>query len=553
MNNKACSMTKKVFLFCMIYSIAISQAQTFKSKEDRLSWWQDARFGMFIHWGPISLKGKEISWSRGGEIPTNVYDSLYKEFNPVNFNADEWVSLAKAAGMKYIVLTTKHHDGFCLWDTKQTYYNIMHTPFKRDVVKELSEACKRQGMAFGAYYSTCDWYNPDFPLTSPGGKTQRATSNLDAYTNYLKRQIAELMLNYGPLATLWFDVPQKFDSIRGQGIIDFAHIIQPDIIINNRTGAKGDYETPEQRVGKMQLNRPWETCMTIGQQWAYKPDEKLKSLKQCLSGLILSAAGNGNFLFNVGPSPLGVMEPEQVSRLKEMGAWLQKNGESIYGTNGGPYLPGRSIASTRKGNDVFIHILNWKGNAISLPAMSAKVLRATLLNGEKVDVKIATSKMTFTVPSILRDTISTIIKLQVDVPAISIPLIDPMDDYIATASNHHAKFTPDLLVDRSKNPLSRWVTDDSIRQAWVEIDLRQKRTIDKVILNEFIDSHIQKFTVEYRNGSDWLKIVDGETIGEEFTAKFKKINTQFIKVNILVSTTPIGLVEVDVHEVENND
>ena len=542
---------KKYILLVAICLFQISLfAQSFKTKEERLARWQDARFGMFIHWGPVSLKGKEISWSRGGEIPTKVYDSLYKDFNPINFNADEWVSVAKAAGMKYIVLTTKHHDGFCLWDTKQTDYNIMHTPFKRDVVKELSEACKRQGMAFGAYYSTCDWHNPDFPVTSPGGRTQRATSNLDGYTDYLKRQIAELMLNYGPLATLWFDVPQKFDATRGQGVIDFAHIIQPDIIIDNRTGAKGDYETPEQRVGKMMMDRPWETCMTIGHQWSYHPTQRLKSLKQCLQGLILSSAGNGNFLFNVGPSPLGVIDVKEVNRLKDMGAWLKINGEAVYGTNGGPYLPGRSIASTRKGNTVYLHILNWKENTITIPALPTKVLSATLLNGNKVNVKTINGKMSFTVPVSSRDSISTIIKLQVDTTAISIPLIDPLDDYMATASNSHGKNVADLLVDRSKDNLSKWITDDSVRKAWVQIDLRQPRSIDAVIINEANNSHISKFTIEYKKGDEWVMAGEGTKIGQELTTKFKKVTTQFVRLNIMESTTAPALLEVDVHEVE---
>jgi alpha-L-fucosidase len=194
---------------------------------------------MFIHWGPVTLKGTEISMSRGVEVPISEYDSLYMKFNPVNFNADEWVSVAKSAGMKYMVLVAKHPDGFCLWNTRQTDYNIMHSPFKRDVVKELSEACKKQGIRFGTYYSTPDWHNPDFPKTGPKGTVTREKSDLDAYTRYLKRQIAELLLNYGPLEVLWFDVPQLFDVKRGQGVIDFARTIQPDILINDRTRAKG--------------------------------------------------------------------------------------------------------------------------------------------------------------------------------------------------------------------------------------------------------------------------------------------------------------------------
>ncbi len=159
--------------------------------------------------------------------------------------------------MKYIILTTKHHDGFCLWNTRQTDFNIINSPLHRDVVKELAEASKKQGIAFGAYYSTTDWHHPDFSLTSPGGTITRPTSDLESYTTYLKRQVAELLLNYNPLFVLWFDVPQKFDAVRGQGVIDFVRTIQPDIIINNRTGASGDFDTPEQRVGGFQNERPF--------------------------------------------------------------------------------------------------------------------------------------------------------------------------------------------------------------------------------------------------------------------------------------------------------
>src|ERR1017187_4511972 len=211
--------------------------------------WRSLRFGMFIHWGPVSLTGHEIGWSRGAETLVEVYDQLYQQFNPTNFNADEWVNLAKAAGMKYIVLTTKHHDGFCLWDTKLTDYNIMHTPFHRDVVKELAAACRKQGIEFGTYYSVTDWYDQDWPVTSPAGKVKREKSDLDAYEKYLQGQITELIKNYGPLLTIWNDVPAMYGK-RGAATIKMVRTLQPDILINNRTGDGGDYDTPEQKLGK---------------------------------------------------------------------------------------------------------------------------------------------------------------------------------------------------------------------------------------------------------------------------------------------------------------
>ncbi len=317
---------------------------------------------MFIHWGPVSLKGTEIGWSRGAQIPIEEYDNLYKQFNPTRFNADEWVAVAKAAGMKYMVLTTKHHDGFCLWDTKQTDYNIMNTPFKRDVVKELAAACKKGGIAFGTYYSTCDWHHPDFPLTSPGGKNEARKSDLDRYTEYLKAQTKELLTNYGPLFTLWYDVPQKFDATRGAGVINMARSIQPDIVINNRTGAKGDYDTPEQRIGGFQIDRPWETCMTICQQWAWKPDDKMKSLEQCLQTLIRTNGGDGNLLFNVGPH--AHRRDRSRARSNASRKWAhgsRKTAMPLYGTRGGPWKPSTHMVSTRKGDKIYLHLLRKVG------------------------------------------------------------------------------------------------------------------------------------------------------------------------------------------------
>ncbi len=201
---------------------------------ERLEWWRAARFGMFIHWGPVSIKGTEIGWSRGAQVPEQEYDSLYKQFNPTQFDARQWVSLAKQAGMKYLVFTTKHHDGFCMFDTRETDFNIMHSPFGRDVVRELAEACREQGIAFGTYHSVCDWHHPDFPHGSPGGTSLKPNPNLDRYEQYLRKQVTELVTNYGPLLILWFDVAQDFDAKRGQGVVDYVRSLQPDIIVNNR-------------------------------------------------------------------------------------------------------------------------------------------------------------------------------------------------------------------------------------------------------------------------------------------------------------------------------
>lgn len=503
--------------------------------------WRDARFGMFIHWGPVSLTGHEIGWSRGTQTPIEEYDNLYKKFDPTKFNADEWVAIAKAAGMKYMVLTTKHHDGFCLWDTKQTDYNIMNSPFGRDVVKELAAACKNGGIGFGTYYSTCDWHHPDFPLTSPKGKVKRETHNLDRYTEYLKAQTKEL-LSYGPLFTLWYDVPQKFDATRGAGVINMARAIQPDIVINNRTGHPGDYDTPEQRIGGFQIDRPWETCMTICQQWAWKPDDKMKSLEQCLQTLIRTNGGDGNLLFNVGPMPNGEIEARQVERLKEMGAWLNKNGEAVYGTRGGPWKPSSHIVSTRKGDKIYVHLLRKVEGAISLPALPIEVRSAKILNGPAAKHSVKNDMLAIEIPADSWDEIDTIIELTIDGDAMTIqPLKAPTQPNIpgavATASvtdQNNPKFGAMMVLDGDIE--SRWATPKGTKKSWLQIDFASETTFSGIAIEEALAGHssrVKKFELQKKSGDTWTTFHRGRRLGAHFKATFAPVTTSAIRLNIL--------------------
>jgi alpha-L-fucosidase len=500
---------------------------------------------MFIHWGPVSLTGKEIGWSRGDETPIAVYDELYKRFNPTNFNADAWVKVAKDAGMKYIVLTTKHHDGFCLWDTKQTDFNIMNSPFKRDVVKELSVACKRAGIAFGTYYSTCDWRHPDFPLTSPGGTVKREKSDLDAYNRYLLAQISELITNYGPLITIWNDVPQMFEG-RGANTIKLVRQLQPDITINNRTGDGGDYETPEQRLGGFNLDRPWESCMTISAHnaWAWGgPQDGVKSLAACLNMLIGGAGGDGNVLLNVGPRPDGIIDPEQASRLKEVGDWLAKYGESIYGTRGGPFKPGKWGASTRKGNRVYIHVFKFDGDKLELPAIPAKIKKARVLTGGSIIFKQTESGLTLTVPVEKHAPIDTLIALDIDRPVMEIPplrRIGPSDsiaiDAKATASNvYHGESEYGAHQAFDNDPDTRWASDGNQKQVWIEVDLGKAKTFSRVALREWAGGgkRVQKFEVQFKNGAEWKTIFTEATMGPDFKRSFPPVTAQVVRLNIL--------------------
>jgi alpha-L-fucosidase len=403
-----------ILIAALAASAAEKKIESGAAPPESVAKWRDMKFGMFIHWGPVSLKGTEIGWSRGAGIPIEEYDALYKKFNPTKFDADGWANIARDAGMKYMVLTTKHHDGFCMFDTKQTDYNVMNSPFGRDVTKELADACRKQGVAFGTYHSVADWHHPDFPHGSPGGKSLKPNPNLDRYEQYLCKQVEELIRNSGPLLTLWFDVPQDFDAVRGTRVVRFVRSLQPDIMINNRCGVPADYDTPEQRIGPMQTQRPWETCMTIGKQWAWRPNDKVKSLKECLHALINTVGGDGNLLFNVGPRSDGTIEPLQVERLKEMGQWLAKYGESIYGTRGGPFPRGDWGAATQKGNVIYLHILNPGLDTVKLPPLAKKITGSRVLTGGTAEVRQTAEGVEVSVPKADRREIDTIVALQLE-------------------------------------------------------------------------------------------------------------------------------------------
>lgn len=513
----------------------------------KLEWWKDARFGMFIHWGPVSLNGTEIGWSRGRELSVEEYDSLYLRFNPVKFNADEWVSVARAAGMKYIVLTTKHHDGFCLWDTEYTDYNIMHSPFKRDVVKELSEACKKQGIAFGTYYSVCDWHHPDFPLTGQGGSLKRDTSDIERYTQYLINQSAELIHKYGPLLVMWYDVPQQFDSVRGQYVIDKIKALQPGIMVNDRSGARGDFSTPEQRLGNFNIQRPWETCMTIGRQWAWKPNDEIKSFEQCMHNLIRTVGGDGNLLFNVGPGPDGAIEPEQVERLKEMGAWLDEYGIAVYGTRGGPYKPTDWGVSTRKGNKIFLHLLNWpeKSKELSIPDIGLEIKSCRILGGNPLNYTRIDSMLLINLGNEVLKPVNAIIQLDFDGNVMDVPSIEVMPKsvvyrktVVASSNNnpHWSERALHLFIDANSVVNGDWSGDfwhpaggDTV--PWLEIDLGPEKTVRKASLFEWGDN-IKAFEIQYQQNGEWKGLYKGDTIGPKLDISFPQ--TKLDKVRLVI-------------------
>ncbi|WP_342361866.1 alpha-L-fucosidase [Terrarubrum flagellatum] len=414
--------------------------------EKFMSW----RFGLFVHWGPCSVIGTELSWGRENpyqperlnqsprdrgsvprvRVPAALYDQLYKYFNPIHFDADRWITTAKAAGMKYIVFTTKHHDGFCNFDSKHTDYKVTspECPFGRDIVRELSDACHRHDFGLGYYYSQPDWRHPDY-----------GTERHARYVEYFHSQVEELCTNYGKVDIFFFDglfdesktrvskTPLLYGRKEGADWWDSERLIakmrrwQPDMVINDRAGVEGDYETPEQRVGAYMPDRPWESNVTITKRWSYGFDEQVKSTTECLRLLLGSATGGGNFLLNVGPDSLGLFPPAAEEVLLEMGRWLSQNGESIYNTKGGPYPSWTWGGSTHRDNVVYLHVQHWphQNNTLRLPVPhEASLVASEMLTGGELSAKIDGGFVHLTLASAHQRAVDTIAKLTFDRPIV---------------------------------------------------------------------------------------------------------------------------------------
>jgi alpha-L-fucosidase len=419
----------------------------------RMAWWRQDRFGMFIHWGLYSVAAGEwngqsphttaewIQHSLG--IPTSQYQTLIPRFDPEKFDAREWVRIAKDAGMKYIVITSKHHDGFVMFPSALTDWDIKSTPFKRDPLKELSEACKTEGIKFCCYYSIMDWHHPDWGRREPWNDTATGQPDMDRYVVYMKGQLRELITNYHP-ALLWFD--GEWESVwtheRAVDLYNFLRRLDPNLIINNRidkarkglegmndkSGAVGDYGTPEQNIPANGFGPgvDWESCMTMNDTWGYnKRDTDWKSPQTIIRNLIDIASKGGNYLLNVGPTGEGLIPDASVSRLAAVGQWMKVNGQAIYGTSASPFataLPwGRCTCKAAHGDTLlYLHIFDWPADGkLFLPGLKNKAKSARLLTGEnqfkKLSSPIQTSAngLMVSLPPTAPDAISSTVVLRV--------------------------------------------------------------------------------------------------------------------------------------------
>ena len=454
-------LNRRVLIYCMLaIAVTISgvsrigsnpvcaQSSSSDSTDQRMQWWRQARFGMFIHWGLYAVpageyQGKQVKgigeWIMAkANIPRDDYEKFAPQFNPTKYDADAWCQMAKQAGMKYIVITSKHHDGFCLFDTPGQYDIVDATPYAKDLLKPLRAACDRHGLKFCTYYSIMDWHHESqLPAKMKDGKpvwnpTRMVEEQKEDYTNYMKAHLKPLIEDYGT-HVLWFDGewPKWWTDADGQQLYTWMRQLNPKLIVNNRIGSgrkgysgfskegsfAGDFGTPEQEIPATGVDSDWESCMTMNDTWGFKTaDTNWKSTETLIRNLIDVASKGGNYLLNIGPKADGTFPEASVQRLRGIGDWMAVNGEAVHGTKAALFRPDWGRV-TRKDGALYLHVFEWPADQkLTIAALENKSNGASLLAAAqtRLNVEVTGDKWGIELPAAAPDPIATVIKIDVE-------------------------------------------------------------------------------------------------------------------------------------------
>ena len=495
----------------------VTQAPAADSPQaDRLQWWAEARFGMFIHWGIYTVpagewNGRQIEglgeWIMNrARIPVHDYEKLAGQFNPVQFDAEKWVSIAKNAGMKYITITSKHHDGFAMYGSKVSPYNVVDaTPFHRDPMKDLAAACQRQGLKLCFYYSqTQDWHESDAVGNDWDFPNEGAKTFQKYYDEKVIPQVRELLTNFGPIGLIWFDTPRNISLEQSQKLADLVHMLQPQCLVSGRVGnGLGDYDSAgDNQISVGAVKRPWETPVTINDTWAFKKnDHNWKSTRVLIQQLATTSSRGGNYLLNVGPTSEGVIPPESVERLEGVGKWMRTNAESIYATSGNPFpyeLPWGVI--TTKAGKLYLHVFRWPQSGLTIYGIQSKVQRAALLANhapvtfsQTEDKRNGVASLTLQLPTQAPDAADSVIALDIAGRVEVDSSLEQQPDGTITLPAHLSelhKSPGSKMQPDSRGVMERWTS----AQDWVEwsFKVNAPRTFD-----------VEMITSQQKYGAGW--------------------------------------------------
>ncbi len=557
--------------------------ETAAEHNERMQWFRDAHFGMFIHWGLYSQLAGE--WRdktvTGGaewiqkylEIPSSQYSKLVKTWNPTNYSPREWVRLMKAAGVKYVCITTKHHDGFCLWPTKMNDdWNVSLTSGGKDLLRPLAEACRAEGLQFCIYHSVLDWHHQDWPGRPAFNDYAKGRPDKARFKQYLYGQLKELFTNYGPIGMVWFDGTwdrSAWSSEDGKALEDYTRSLQPSVILDNRSGYvppqrkldfevansygyvfAGDYISPEGEVPPTGLpGIDWETCQTmqLPNNWGYNRLVGFRPFADLLHQLVDVASKGGNMLLNIGPDADGQILPQARRCLEKFGDWMTVNAESIHGTRASPfaYLPFNGRC-TQKPGLLYLHLFTWpQSGKLTVPATN-KAKRAYLLADAKRGALATVNSargIEISLPKTAPDPIDSVVVVEIEgkpevlPPPVKISLGKPVE-VSSVWPGREDHLNKAHITDGKLETI--WATEEKARSGWVILDLEQEREVTAALLSEAPYDRTQAFDLEAKVNGEWKKIISGSTIGNELRLNFEPVTARYFRLSIQkANDTPV--------------
>ncbi len=540
-----------------------TEVETPSSDDERMAWWREAKFGLFIHWGvyavPAGKYGENTNYGEwimnSARIPSAEYKEYARQFNPLKYDPAAWVKVAREAGMRYIVITSKHHDGFALYPSDVTDWDVVDaTPYGKDLLGPLVDEAKKAGLKMGFYYSQAqDWNHPGGAkarFQEGDGWDEAHKGDFDVYLENIALPQAKELLSRYPLDIFWWDTPTWMNEERTRPFVE-ALKVRPDIITNNRLGVDGDTKTPEQFVPVTGHEGDWETCMTMNRHWGYNAyDDDWKSSEELIHKLIEICSKGGNFLLNVGPTAEGEFPQPSIERLEDMGAWLKVNGESIYGTTKGPFSYLSWGAATLKDDLLYLHVTDWPRNGKLHVPLTSKVASASLLvePDKKLSIKAEQERIVIDLPAEAPDPVATVIILKLDEKPLAMPLAS--EGKSITASSEDPDHPATQAADGSGHHI--WESADSTGESYLEFDLGKLTLIQAAGLDEpdRWPRYKQTLRMETETENGWKEVFSAQTNGHGLVREFDPVQAKRVRMFIERAEGPPGIAEWQLYSPE---